>query len=177
MKGSLQSIDSKMRKVYHERPPLPQRVLPNDRVPEKATSVPSASPANVETHPTKPTPPSTPIVKDPAPASRPTSSRRCSMLPFSRPAANPPGFDNFVRLNLKRHINVRHRRHAYSPVNSLPSSDTSFSQIEDADPPQPSKDGNSAGPGLLEEEVVELMMDKNASASNVKEDGRFVRWK
>lgn len=175
MKSPLQSIDSKMRKVYHERPPLPQRVLPNDRVPEKATSTPSASPVSVETHSAKPTPPSAPIITDPAPASRPASSRRCSILPFSRPAINPPGFDNFVRLNLKRHINVRHRRHAYAPVNSLPSSDTSFSQIEDADPPQPSKDGNNAGPGLLEEEVVELMMDKNAPASDAKEDGRCVQ--
>lgn len=175
MKSPLQSIDSKMRKVYHERPPLPQRVLPNDRVPEKAMFTPSASPVSVETHSAKPTPPSAPIITDPAPASRPASSRRCSILPFSRPAINPPGFDNFVRLNLKRHINVRHRRHAYAPVNSLPSSDTSFSQIEDADPPQPSKDGNNAGPGLLEEEVVELMMDKNAPASDAKEDGRCVQ--
>ena len=181
---SLQNVDAKMRKVYHERPSLPQRVMTDVSVPDKVKSTPSDMPASTETspmksaspetHPTKSVPSSSSGVKNPTPSSR-SNSRRFSFAVFSFPVSIIPGFDNFVRLNLKRHINVRRRRHAYSPVNSLPSPDESFSQIEDNDLPQQSKEGNGSGPGLLEEEVVELMMEKTPPPGDTKEDGRSAR--
>lgn len=170
---SLQSVDAKMRKVYHERPALPQRVL--SEVPEKPTSIPSDSLPSAEIL-SKPISPSPPVAKDPTPSSRSATSRRSTSFPSSYPASVIPGFDNFVRLNLKRHINVRRRRHAYSPVNSLPAPEETLSQIEDNDLPQQPKDGNGSGPGLLEEEVVELMMEKNPSPDDKQEDGRFARF-
>lgn len=60
--------------------------------------------------------------------------------------------DNFVRLNLKRRLNVKHHVHSKHPKPSSDSKDTT------ALSPQQQQEQSGTGPGMLEEEVVSMYL-------------------
>ena len=103
------------------------------------------------------------------------SSRGIEFTGVSSLATQTAAPENYVRLNLKRHLNVkRHLHRAYTPVNTLPDPNMSNSVEGDEETTQQQEERSGSGPGMLEEEVVQVILEKqkaiqssNATPANV----------
>ena len=145
-------MDAKLRKVYHERPVVPETLTP---VPESI---------KYNTEQLKQLPPirdKSDSISDSSTPKAIISSRGIGFAELLLLATQMTAPDNFVRLNLKRHLNVkRHFHRAYTPVDTLPdSSQTNRLEVEE-ETTQHQQEQSGSGPGMLEEEVVQVVLEK-----------------
>lgn len=117
-------MGAKLRKVYHERPVVPETLTP----------VPESIKHNTEQ--LKQLPPirdKSDSISDSSTPKAIISSRGIGFAELLLLATQMTAPDNFVRLNLKRHLNVkRHFHRAYTPVDTLPdSSQTNRLEVEE----------------------------------------------
>lgn len=67
---------------------------------------------------------------------------------------------------MKRHLNVkRHFHRSYTPVNTLTDPDETSRIEEEEETTQTQQEQSGSGPGMLEEEVVQVMLDKQKQTS------------
>ena len=165
-----------MRKVYHEKVPLLSPNPPlnaSTSMPSKANATDIAGIAGIAGIADTPTPP-IPAQESKAPAQPPRSTLLRSFstpspallsstpttdslteAPSTRALAYQP---NYVRLNMKRHLNVKHApRHRPKEERSVASDRERTTQQE--------QQASGSGPGLLEEEVFDVMAQQ-ASTTN-----------
>ena len=140
-----------MRKVFHDR--ISTTVDLNETKPSNSLSSTTINPSPLSTNQNTSSPSSIP------------SSQSTSKISSSKPIQTVG--DNFVRLNLKRRLNVKHRIHSKkSNINPNPSSIEQQQEEEDIQT-QSIHEKSGTGPGLLEEEILSMYIQQ--PSSNISE--------
>ena len=135
-----------MRKVFHDR--ISTTVDLKETKPSNSLPSTTINSSPISTNQNTPTPSSIP------------SSQSASKISSSKPIQTVG--DNFVRLNLKRRLIIKHRIHSKkSNINNNPSS-IEQQQEEDIQT-QSIHEKSGTGPGLLEEEILSMYIQQPSS--------------
>ena len=136
-----------MRKVFHDR--ISTTVDLNETKPSNSLSSTTINPSPLSTNQNTSSPSSIP------------SSQSTPKISSSKPIQTVG--DNFVRLNLKRRLNVKHRIHS-KKSNINPNSSSIEQQQEEEDiQTQSIHEKSGTGPGLLEEEILSMYIQQPSS--------------
>ena len=129
-----------MRKVFHDR--ISTTVDLNETKPSNSLSSTTINPSPLSTNQNTSSPSSIP------------SSQSTSNISSAKPIQTVG--DNFLRLNLKRRLIIKHRIHSKkSNINNNPSSIEQQQQEEDIQT-QSIHEKSGTGPGMLEEEILSM---------------------
>ena len=139
-----------MRKVFHDR--ISTTVDLNETKPSNSLSSTTINPSPLSTNQNTSSPSSIP------------SSQSTPKISSSKPIQTVG--DNFIRLNLKRRLNVKHRIHSKKSKTN-----TNLSSIEQQQKEQQEEDNQTqsiheksgTGPGLLEEEILSMYIQQPSS--------------
>ena len=136
-----------MRKVFRDR--ISTTVDLKETKPSNSLPSTTINPSPISTNQSTPTPSSIP------------SSQSASKIASSKPIQTVG--DNFVRLNLKRRLNVKHRIHS-KKSNINPNSSSIEQQQEEEDiQTQSIHEKSGTGPGMLEEEILSMYIQQPSS--------------